>query len=96
VTRADGNRRGESHSPARPLGSDAQVIALLERIAIAVENRAASAAVLTAEQLASLLQIDLRTLRQLRRAGEAPREFSVGRSPRWRRADVERWMETRK
>ena len=93
---ADGAARRDSNCPARPNGSDAPLVPLLERIATAVEalrDRAAPPDVLTAPDLAALLRVDVRTLRAMRRGGELPRGFLVGRSPRWRRSTIDAWME---
>ncbi len=54
------------------------------------------AQLLTAAELAALLQIDERTLRELRHAGKVPEPLSVGKRLRWRRRDVEAWMAKRK
>lgn len=51
-----------------------------------------NAALLTARDLARLLRIDPRTLRELRHAGEVPPPIKVGRLLRWRATEVERWL----
>ncbi|MBK8172767.1 MAG: helix-turn-helix domain-containing protein [Sandaracinaceae bacterium] len=51
---------------------------------------------LTLGEVTKLLAIDGRTLRELRNAGDAPPEISVGKRPRWRRSDVEAWLKERK
>jgi hypothetical protein len=48
---------------------------------------------LTADDLAALLQIDTRTLRRLRTEGKAPPEMQIGSLPRWHPDAVARWME---
>lgn len=53
-------------------------------------------AMLTARQLADLLQIDERTLRELRRSGEAPPAINVGRRLRWQRDAIEGWLAARR
>jgi predicted DNA-binding transcriptional regulator AlpA len=50
---------------------------------------------LTPNDLASRLQIDTRTLRRLRDAGEAPPEIQIGSLPRWRHEDVQHWIDER-
>lgn len=77
-----------------PIIADARALELLERIAVAVEGRSHGLdALLTARQLAALLQIDARTLRQLRHEGAVPPPIMVGgRSPRWKRATIEEWL----
>ena len=50
-------------------------------------------ALLSATELAKLLSIDSRTLRRWRHQGRAPKPLK-GQDPlRWRRSDVERWIE---
>jgi predicted DNA-binding transcriptional regulator AlpA len=110
-----------------PVGRDARVLALLERIAAGVEglrdelrgvaalatlaqdarsaeeraslapgHHAASNAptceLLTAADLCALLKLDARTLRVLRHEGRVPEPIKLGRSLRWRRAEVEAWI----
>jgi excisionase family DNA binding protein len=48
---------------------------------------------LTKREVAALLRISVRTLERLTEAGEGPSSIKFGRSRRWRRADVERWLE---
>jgi predicted DNA-binding transcriptional regulator AlpA len=48
---------------------------------------------LTASDVASLLRVDLRTLREMRHAGEFPDPIKVGRSLRWPRRVVARFIE---
>jgi predicted DNA-binding transcriptional regulator AlpA len=43
--------------------------------------------------LADFMQVDERTLRNWRHEGLVPPPVTVGRSPRWRRRDIERWIE---
>jgi excisionase family DNA binding protein len=47
---------------------------------------------LTAAEVAGLLRIDQRTLRSLRHERSFPRPVQVGRSLRWRRSAVERYL----
>jgi predicted DNA-binding transcriptional regulator AlpA len=47
---------------------------------------------LTAAEVAGLLRIDPRTLRSLRHERSFPRPVQVGRSLRWRRSAVERYL----
>jgi excisionase family DNA binding protein len=49
-------------------------------------------ALLTAQETADLLRIHVRTLRQRWRAGELPAPIWVGKGHRWRRRDVESWI----
>ncbi len=48
---------------------------------------------LTAAEVAELLQIDVRTLRRMRHERTFPRATRMGRSLRWKRSLVERWLE---
>lgn len=50
---------------------------------------------MTTPQLASFLGVPVSTLRKWRREGTGPRAFKVGRHLRYRRADVEVWLERR-
>jgi excisionase family DNA binding protein len=101
MSRLQGIGTTPAHS-ATLAGSD-RVIELLDLIATelqslrtAIESRGTSAApdVLTAPQLADLLQVDLRTLRAMRHGGEIPRGFMCGRSPRWKRSQIDAWITT--
>ena len=51
------------------------------------------AQLLTADEVAKLLRVDVRTLRLMRHEQKFPRPISVGRSLRWRRSAVERWID---
>jgi excisionase family DNA binding protein len=48
---------------------------------------------LTQQQLAEELQVSVRTLERWRREGTGPPWVRVGRSPRYRRQDIDRWLE---
>jgi excisionase family DNA binding protein len=52
-----------------------------------------AAALLTQHQLADELQVSVRTLERWRQEGTGPAFIQVGRSPRYRRADVDAWLE---
>lgn len=45
--------------------------------------------------VASLLGMNVRTFRRLRRTGDAPKELDVGGRPRWKRSTVNAWLATR-
>jgi excisionase family DNA binding protein len=49
----------------------------------------------TVAELASMLRIDERTLRELRRSGEFPAPIMIGTRPRWRRVEIEEWLASR-
>ena len=55
-------------------------------------QRAPTCELLTAADLCSLLKLDARTLRVLRHEGRVPEPIKLGRSLRWRRAEVEAWI----
>ena len=55
-------------------------------------QRAPACELLTAADLCSLLKLDARTLRVLRHEGRVPEPIKLGRSLRWRRAEVEAWI----
>jgi excisionase family DNA binding protein len=50
-------------------------------------------ALLTAAEVAALLQVDVRTLRRMRHERSFPRPTRLGRSLRWKRSLVERFLE---
>ena len=71
--------------------------ARLDRIRAATVPATANDApgLLTREQLAERLQLDVRTLRRLEREGAVPRPVRIGdRIARWRRADIDTWLES--
>ena len=47
---------------------------------------------LSAESLASLLQVSVRTVWRLRSSGRLPRPVRIGGSIRWRAEDVRQWI----
>jgi len=49
-------------------------------------------ALMTARELAAQLRIDTRTLRRWRAAGLVPEPLVFGRSVRWRRTEIEKWI----
>jgi excisionase family DNA binding protein len=49
----------------------------------------------TVAELASMLRVDERTLRELRRSGEFPAPIMIGTRPRWRRVEIEEWLASR-
>jgi excisionase family DNA binding protein len=52
----------------------------------------ASAALLTADQVAALLQLDRRTVERKTAAGQIPGACKVGHARHYVRADVEQWI----
>jgi predicted DNA-binding transcriptional regulator AlpA len=49
-------------------------------------------ALMTARELAQNLCVDTRTLRRWRAAGLVPEPIQFGRSVRWRRSEIEKWI----
>jgi predicted DNA-binding transcriptional regulator AlpA len=78
--RLNGNSRG----PHRPPGGPSDV-------AIASPERDFPL-LLTAGEVARLLNISERSVFRLRSAGDLPKEVEVLGSVRWRRADIEAWV----
>jgi excisionase family DNA binding protein len=62
------------------------------RDAVELNTAHDSLQLLTADEVAGLLRVDPRTLREMRNAGEFPKPMKVGRSLRWRRRTVERFL----
>jgi excisionase family DNA binding protein len=48
---------------------------------------------LTQQQLAHELQVSLRTLERWRQEGTGPAFIRIGRFPRYRRSDIDAWLE---
>ncbi len=72
---------------------DTKLSSLLDAVR-AVSRPPAPAELLTTDDLAALLQIDERTLRRLVREGAVPPPIRIaGRILRWRRADLDRWLD---
>lgn len=51
---------------------------------------------LTQQQLADELQVSQRTLERWRQQGTGPAFIQVGRSPRYRRSDIDTWLDQRR
>jgi excisionase family DNA binding protein len=84
------------------LGSAVELLAALSNGRVVDAGSAGDAAMdehyrlLTPAEVADLLRVDTRTLRDLRRAGGAPPSVQVGSRPRWRRVDVDTWLGERR
>ena len=48
---------------------------------------------LSIKQVAKILSVSEKTVRRLREAGRLPRHVKIGRSIRWRYADIRRFVE---
>jgi excisionase family DNA binding protein len=81
-----------------------RLAAILERVAaelrasVAASEPRASAAgptddLLSHRDVCALLGLGDRTFRRMRAGGEGPKSVRVGTRERWRRADVDRWLE---
>ena len=55
-------------------------------------NPPAAALLLKAPEVASLLNVSERSVHSWSANGRMPPSIHVGRSARWRRADIERWL----
>jgi predicted DNA-binding transcriptional regulator AlpA len=62
------------------------------RVHEASEPVAATDRLLNAQQVADLIGINPRTLRDRRHAGGFPAPIMIGRSPRWKRAAIDAWI----
>lgn len=78
--------------------NEARVIELLEQIAAALQRPKDPSlpALMTAEEVAQELRVDVRTMRRLRHLGELPKPIKWSGGLRWRRADIERFLQARK
>lgn len=61
-------------------------------VAESEEREPARSLMMTADELAQELQLNVRTLRRMRLAGELPEPLQFGTRVRWRRADIEKWI----
>lgn len=59
----------------------------------AIERNVEVPAVLTADQVAQVLQISVRGFRGMVASGQFPQPIRLGRLTRWSRAAVDRWVE---
>lgn len=50
---------------------------------------------MTLQDLADYLDVPVTTLYQWRHRGEGPRAFKLGRQVRYRREDIDRWLDER-
>lgn len=51
------------------------------------------AVLLTAEELAEMLKVAVRTVWRLRSSGKLPRPVSIGSSIRWRKNEIVAWID---
>jgi prophage regulatory protein len=61
--------------------------------ALAATLNAPEPSLLSAESVARMLQVSVRTLWRLRSSGKLPKPVKVGGSVRWRADDVHQWIE---
>ena len=58
-----------------------------------METRERTAVLIPAEEVAAMLGVSERTLWRLLSAGKLPQPVRIGRSTRWRAAEVREWIE---
>jgi predicted DNA-binding transcriptional regulator AlpA len=63
-----------------------------EALMCSVKEPAASARLLTAEDLAARLQVDARTIRRWRRAGRIPAGIEIAGVVRWTPESIDAWV----
>ena len=61
-------------------------------MSMTAEKHVSESQLLTAEQVARLLAVSVKTVRRMTRRGELPRPVRIGRQVRWRLADIERFI----
>lgn len=75
--------------PVRPVSTPRAHLLFMDSI----ENGSGLPPVLTTSQLAAFLGVPLQTIYDLRHAGRGPRGLRVGRQLRYRRTEVEQWLD---
>lgn len=74
-----------------------RVVSLLEEILAELRQRnAPPPALIDADEFARQLGVNVRTLRRMRHEGGVPKPIEIGNVIRWRRADVERFLQGKK
>ncbi len=61
--------------------------------AVELQEGSAEPLLITAEELAGLLNLSKRTLWRLRSAGDLPKPVKLGNSVRWIRDEIKKWIE---
>jgi excisionase family DNA binding protein len=77
-------------------GSSGRTLALLREPEAECRQRAderETTMLMTSDDVARALNIHPRTVRRLWRAGELPNAIQVGKAVRWRRRDIDRYLE---
>lgn len=59
-------------------------------------NKEVTSKMLSVRELAELLQVPAATIYRWRSRGEGPRGYRIGKHVRFRRVDVEAWLESRR
>jgi len=59
---------------------------------VSLNNDAVEPLMITAAQVARMLQVSLRTLWRMRSAGDLPTPLRVGAAVRWRKEEIIRWI----
>ncbi len=62
-------------------------------MATTAESGASTKLLLSADELAEVLDIGVRTLWRMDACGKLPRPVSIGRLRKWRRREIEAWVE---
>jgi excisionase family DNA binding protein len=77
--------------------NEAKVVQLLQDILATLERSAAPpSALMGADELARQLGVNVRTLRRMRHEGSVPEPIRIGRLLRWKRIDVDRYLQSRR
>ena len=58
-----------------------------------MDTRESTAVLIPVEEVASMLGVSERTLWRLLSAGKVPEPLRIGRSTRWRSAEIREWIE---
>ena len=59
---------------------------------VAAETQPPQNGLVDIKQVARLLGVSIKTVRRMKRRGQLPRPVLIGRSVRWRLADIERYI----
>lgn len=76
---------------------DSTIVALLTEIRDELRRQnAPPPALIDADEFARQIGVDVRTLRRMRHEGAVPEPIQLGNVLRWRRSDVERFLQGRR
>jgi excisionase family DNA binding protein len=88
-----------AHECEKLAGSSGNALAILREPEAECRQRAdmrEKALLMTSDDVAQALNINPRTVRRLWRAGELPGAIQVGKANRWRRHDIDRYIEEKR